>query len=70
MMVITTAIRHVFVNTLRLFCIVVVIYEIYVGTNKYVSVPIASKIYSTEVELPFISICQRFFDYRMAKVKG
>ena len=65
-----TALRHVLVNTLRLFCIVVVVYEIYVGTNKYMSVPIASKIYSTEVDLPFISICQRFLDYRMANVKG
>ena len=63
-------VRHIFVNSLRLFCLLMVIYEIYVGTKKYLSIPIASNIFSTEVEFPYISICQRFFHYRMATVQG
>ena len=35
-----------------------VLYEIYVGTAKFASDPVASTAYSTESELSMVSLCQ------------
>ena len=34
-----------------------VVYQLYEGTKKYLSKPVATKIFSKEVELPYISVC-------------
>ena len=39
------------------FCVLVVIWQLYQGTQKYLDKPVANKIYSQEVELPDITIC-------------
>ena len=43
---------------IQAFCLSMVLYEIYVGTVKFVSEPVASTGYSTESELPMVSLCQ------------
>ena len=39
------------------FCVLVVIWQVFVGTKKYLAAPVANKIYAEEVELPVITIC-------------
>ena len=36
-----------------------VIYEVYQGTSKYISYPVANVVFSTEVELPMVTICNK-----------
>ena len=36
-----------------------VIYEVYQGTDKYISSPVANVVFSTEVELPMVTICNK-----------
>ena len=36
-----------------------VIYEVYQGTSKYFSSPVANVVFSTEVELPMVTICNK-----------
>ena len=42
---------------LFLFCVLVVAWQLYQGTKKYLDKPVASTIYSQEIELPVITIC-------------
>ena len=42
---------------LFLFCVIVVIWQVWQGTRKYLAAPVASKIYNEEAELPVITIC-------------
>ena len=42
---------------LLLFCILVVIWQVFMGTRKYLAAPVANKISAEEVELPVITIC-------------
>ena len=47
-----------------------VLYEIYVGTVKFLSDPVAATAYSTESELPMISLCQyRTVQSRVSNLK-
>ena len=46
-------------STLQAFCVLMVCYEIYIGTRKYISAPVASTSFSTEAELPSITLCQQ-----------
>ena len=46
------------------------IYEIIVGTNKWLSEPIATSSYTTETELPTITICPRRYGARIANKYG
>ena len=46
-----------------------VCYEIYMGTVKYLSHPVATTTYSTEVELPSVSLCQyRSSSYKIGRI--
>ena len=40
------------------FCVLVVFYEIYIGTRKFLSDPVATRSFSAEVELPRVTLCQ------------
>ena len=42
---------------LLLFCILVVIWQVFMGTRKYLAAPVANKISAEQVELPVITIC-------------
>ena len=53
-----------------LFCVLVVIWQLYQGTKKYLDTPVASKIYTQEVELPVITICHAKADLKIAKKYG
>ena len=35
----------------------VVLYEIYLGTDKYLSTPVANVVYTLETELPMLTVC-------------
>ena len=48
----------------------IVIYEIVVGTNKWLSEPIATSSYTTETELPTITVCPRRYAARLANKYG
>ena len=41
------------------FCVCAVIYEVYQGTSKYISSPVANVVFSTSVELPMLTICNK-----------
>ena len=49
----------------KVFCVLVVTYEIYSGTRKFLSDPVATTSFSAEVELPRVTLCQ----YRSASFK-
>ena len=36
-----------------------VIYEVWQGTTKYISSPVANVVFSTSVELPMVTICNK-----------
>ena len=55
---------------LLLFCILVVIWQVFMGTKKYLDAPVANTIYAEEVELPVITICHRIFDMRVEPKYG
>ena len=40
------------------FCVLMVSYEIYSGTRKFLSGPVATTTFSAEVELPRVTLCQ------------
>ena len=46
------------------------LYEIIVGTNKFLSEPVATNSYTTETELPTLTICQRSYELRIADLYG
>ena len=47
-----------FLNAMQAFCLSLVFYEIYLGAVKFLSDPVAASAYSTESELPMVSLCQ------------
>ena len=47
------------------FCVLMVSYEIYSGTRKFLSNPVATTSFSAEVELPRVTLCQ----YRSSSFK-
>ena len=49
------------------FCVCAVIYEVFQGTSKYISSPVANVVFSTEVELPMVTICNKL---RMGSLPG
>ena len=51
-------------------CFAIVVYEIITGTQRFLSEPIATKTYSTETELPTITLCPRLKDLRAANLYG
>ena len=53
-----------------LFCVSVVIWQLYQGTKKYLDTPVASKIYTQEVEVPVITICHANDDMKIVKKYG
>ena len=53
-----------------LFCVIVVIWQLYQGTKKYLDTPVASKIYTQEVELPVITICHTKIGRKIAQNYG
>ena len=59
--------------TLSLFllcvCVMFVVYEIVKGTLKFMSAPVANKIYATEADIPVITICQQKA-FRMGQKNG
>ena len=50
---------------LMLFCILVVFWQVWKGTSKYLAAPVANKIFSVEAELPVITVCHRKKGLRM-----
>ena len=42
---------------LFMFCIIVVLWQVFMGTKKYLEAPVANKIFAEEVELPDITVC-------------
>ena len=55
---------------LMIFCILVVIWQVWEGTSKYLAAPVANKIFSAEAELPVITICHRKKSLRMGTKLG
>ena len=42
---------------MQVFCVSIVIYEIYIGTEKYLSNPVANVVYTLQTELPMLTVC-------------
>ena len=42
---------------LFLFCVIMVVWQVWEGTLKYMSSPVASKVYTKEAEIPVITVC-------------
>ena len=42
-----------------------VCYEIYIGTWKYISAPVATTSYSTEAEIPSVTLCQQRSSFKI-----
>ena len=55
---------------LFMFCILVVIWQVFMGTRKYLEAPVANKIFAKEVELPDITICHLKESLRVASKYG
>ena len=54
----------------QVFCLFMVSYEIYCGTIKYLSYPVATTTFSAEVELPRLTLCQyRSDSYKIGRVQ-
>jgi len=62
--------KNIFSFLLRLFCLSIVLYEIYQGTEKYLLKPTATKVVSKQTEIPTLSICHRYYDLRIAPIYG
>ena len=54
---------------LLLFCILMVIWQVFKGTKKYLKAPVANRIFAEEVELPVITICHINSSLRVDKYK-
>ena len=54
---------------LYVFCLSIVLYQLYEGSKKYLSKPVATKISSMEVELPYISVCHIKEELKLKTVK-
>ena len=55
---------------LFVFCLVVVIWQVWQGTMKYIAAPVASKIYTEEAEVPVITVCHNDYRWKIAKIHG
>ena len=55
---------------LFVFCLLVVSWQLYQGTKKYMAEPLANKIYSAQAELPVITVCHADDDLKIPKTKG
>ena len=44
---------------LQVFCLSMVFYEIYSGTRKYISGPVATTSFSTDAEIPSLTLCHQ-----------
>ena len=55
---------------LLIFCFLVVIWQVFMGTRKYLDAPVANKIYVEEVELPAITICHHKHSLRVESRYG
>ena len=47
----------IFSSLLKIFCVCVVTYEVYRGTRKFLSNPVANVVYTVETELPMLTVC-------------
>ena len=54
---------------LYVFCLSIMAYQLYEGTKKYLSKPVATKVFSKEVELPYISVCHIKEELKLKTVK-
>ena len=45
-----------------------VCYEIYVGTRKYLSEPVATTSFSTEAELPSLTVCHQLQELKIGSL--
>ena len=54
---------------LYVFCLSIMTYQLYEGTKKYLSKPVATKVFSKEVELPYISVCHIKEELKLKTVK-
>ena len=57
--------KHIMFCNDKGFCVLMVSYEIYCGTKKFLSDPVATTSFSAEVELPSVTLCQ----YRSSSFK-
>ena len=55
---------------LFVFCLLMVSWQLYQGTKKYLAEPLANKIYSAQAELPVITVCHADDDLKIPKTKG
>ena len=55
---------------LFVFCLLVVAWQLYQGTKKYLAEPLANKIYSAQAELPVITVCHADDDLKIPKTEG
>ena len=55
---------------LFMFCIIVVLWQVFMGTRKYLEAPVANKIFAEEVELPDFTVCHLKKSLRVASKYG
>ena len=55
---------------LFVFCLLMVSWQLYQGTKKYMAEPLANKIYSAQAELPVIMVCHADDKLKIPKTKG
>ena len=53
-----SCIKQIIIGSNKGFCVLMVSYEIYSGTRKFLSDPVATTSFSAEVELPRVTLCQ------------
>lgn len=61
---------YIFDTSHQIICVSVVLYEIFIGTSKFLSEPVATRSFTTESDLPTLTICSRFYDLRIANLYG
>ena len=54
----------------QVFCFCVVIYEVVSGTQKFFSAPVANVVFSTEIEMPMVTICHTPHELKMGPLPG
>ena len=54
----------IFSSLLKIFCVCVVTYEVYRGTRKFLSNPVANVVYTVETELPMVTVCNGVYDVK------
>ena len=53
-----SSIKQIIIGSNKGFCVLMVSYEIYSGTRRLLSDPVATTSFSAEVELPRVTLCQ------------